>query len=491
MKIFYSWQSDLPNKYNRGFIDDCIKRTVKKYKNIITIEADRDVLNNTGAPDIANTIFDKIDDCDLFIADISIINKSKCKFFRGKARPTPNPNVLLELGYAAAALGWDRIVCIYNTDYSGLDALPFDLRQHRITDYSLIGKEKSEVRKGVVDAISATIDGLLKSGSAVRPKGPHALHQLLGVNFQSHTAKQSISLSRVDFSGLKKELVEMGRNLVEKLNASRIRVTGNKAPVFLNMHINLDAPEIKEITPDEKTEVTAAVKDLLGVELLMSAFCFGDLKERRDYLGGGFDYDGTEEEKEKYDDYVMLKRLLSEIVILDLFCKPFEGLSIIPLAIKNISPNLDRNVNITVTVEGDDFELIAPTKDLINVELQGNAGFICDFGFVLNAFSMEETPNIKFDELELCDYYDDNPYINLWDGGTRFDIDDCVDVLCDYIATPTTNNIVEFKISSLQANETKWLSKVILLKAGHGNITVKYSIKSDNTDGTVSGTVLQ
>jgi len=43
MKIFYSWQSDLPNKYNRGFIDDCIKRTVKKYKNIITIEADREM----------------------------------------------------------------------------------------------------------------------------------------------------------------------------------------------------------------------------------------------------------------------------------------------------------------------------------------------------------------------------------------------------------------------------------------------------------------
>lgn len=491
MKIFYSWQSDLPNKHNRGFIEDCIKRTVKKYKDTIAIEADRDVKNNTGSPDIANTIFDKIDDCDLFVADISIINKSKCKIFRGKARPTPNPNVLLELGYAAATLGWDRIVCIYNTDYSELDALPFDLRQHRITDYSLFDKEKSVVRAGVVDAISATIDGLIDRGSAVRPKGTHAFHQILGVNPQSNTVGQSISISKVDFSEIRKELVKMGFKLVDNLNSSSIRFTGNRDPLLFNMHTNLHAATIKEIASEEKMEVTAAVKDLLEVELLASAFCFGDLKERRNYLEGGFEYEGTDAEKQKHQDYLMLKRLLTEIMILDLFCKPFEGLSILPLAIKNISPNLDRNINITVTVEGDNFELVSPTKDLINEELQGNVGFICDFGFILNAFGMEETPAIKFDEQELYDYYDDNPYINLWDGGTTFDIDDCVNVLCDYVAAPSTTNVLEFKISSLQAKETKWLNKIILIKINNGKIKLNYSIKSDNTDGNISGMIEQ
>lgn len=488
MKIFYSWQSDLPNKCNRGFIEDCIKRTVKKYKDTITIEADRDVQNNTGSPDIANTIFEKIDDCDLFIADISIINRSKCKFFRKKARPTPNPNVLLELGYAAATLGWDRIVCIYNTDYSELEALPFDLRQHRITDYSLIGKEKSAVRLGIVDAISATINGLIAKGSAVRPKGMHAFHQMFGVNLKNNTVVQSVSVSKVDFSELRKELLEMGCNLVDNLNASSIKVTGNKEPMLFN--INLDATSIIEIASEEMTGVTGAVKQLLGVKLFPSAFCFGDLRERRNYFSGGYDYEGTDAEKKKHQDYLMLKRLLTEITILDLFCKQFEGISILPLAIKNISTNLDHNINIAVTIEGHGFELVAPTKDLINRELQGNAGFICDFGFILNAFGMEETPEIKFDELEHYDYCDDNPYINLWDNGTTYDIDDCVNVLCDYIATPIAANVVEFKISSLQANETKWLNKVILLRTGREGIRLKYSIKSDNTDGTISGTIL-
>ena len=34
MKIFYSWQSDLPNKNNRSFIEDCIKKTIKRYKEL-------------------------------------------------------------------------------------------------------------------------------------------------------------------------------------------------------------------------------------------------------------------------------------------------------------------------------------------------------------------------------------------------------------------------------------------------------------------------
>lgn len=30
--IFYSWQSDLPNKDNRSFIENCIEKAIKKDK---------------------------------------------------------------------------------------------------------------------------------------------------------------------------------------------------------------------------------------------------------------------------------------------------------------------------------------------------------------------------------------------------------------------------------------------------------------------------
>lgn len=488
MKIFYSWQSDLPNKDNRSFIQGCIDKVKKKHKDSIAIEADRDTKNRTGSPDIANTIFEKIDDCDLFIADISIINKPKCRLFRGKSRPTPNPNVLLELGYAASTLGWDRVICVYNTDYSEMDALPFDLRQHRITSYSLNGNNREEVQKSVTDAFSATIKGLIDSGSAIRPKGTHSLHHLMGYDCLSRKMVSNVVASEIGFAALRKDLVGAATALVEKLNQSTIRFTGEGGFRFNGVHIDLDAAAIIKIEESEKHEVTGAVNTLLGIELSPVAFCFGDLKQRQNYLQGGYIYDGSAAEEEKYKDYLQLKRYLSEITILDLFCKPFQNVLVLPIIIKNVSKYVDRNIKIKITVEGDDFEIIAPTQKLIDSELGNNIGFVCDYGFVPKLFMASEATDVNFDEgVECRDYFDDNPYINLWDAGTRCDADDYLETLGDYVAAPSAGRVVEFKINSLQANEAKWLDKVILIKVNRGSIKLTYSITSDNTDGNVSG----
>ena len=76
--IFYSWQSDLPNKDNRSFIENCIEKAIKKdklgFEAGLTIAVDRDTKKTVGTPDIAGTIFDKIAKTDIFICDISIIN---------------------------------------------------------------------------------------------------------------------------------------------------------------------------------------------------------------------------------------------------------------------------------------------------------------------------------------------------------------------------------------------------------------------------------
>lgn len=488
MKIFYSWQSDLPNKDNRSFIQGCIDKVQKKYKSTIAIEADRDTKNRTGSPDITTTIFEKIDDCDLFIADISIVNKPKYKLFRGKARPTPNPNVLLELGYAASTLGWDRVICVYNSDYSEMDALPFDLRQHRITSYSLHGKKREEVQKSVIDAFSATIKGLIDSGSAIRPKGTHSLHCLMGYDCISRKMAANVITFEIGFIDLRKDLVGAATALVEKLNQSTIRFTGEGGIRFNGVHINLDAASIIRIEESEKSEITGAVNTLLGIELSPVAFRFGDLKERQNYLQGGYIYDGSTTEEEKYRDYLQLKRYLSEITILDLFCKPFQNILALPLVIKNVSKYVDRNIKIKITVEGDDFEIIAPTQKLIDSELGNNIGFVCNYGFVPELFMVSEATGVNFDEgVECRDCFDDNPYINLWDAGTSCDADDYLETLGDYIATPSVGGVVEFKINSLQANEAKWLDKLILIKVNHGGFKLSYSITSDNTDGNVSG----
>jgi hypothetical protein len=133
-KVFYSWQSDLPNSTNRSFIETALQKATKSIYNDDSIEVDpvidRDTANVPGSPDIATTIFEKIDNAVIFVCDISIINPNS------QSRLTPNPNVLIELGYAINALGSERIIMVMNTAFGKPEELPFDLRMKRVVTYN-------------------------------------------------------------------------------------------------------------------------------------------------------------------------------------------------------------------------------------------------------------------------------------------------------------------------------------------------------------------
>ena len=62
--VFYSWQSDLPNNTNWTFIEDCIVLSTKELKKAkpisININVDRATREDTGSPDITESIFNKI-----------------------------------------------------------------------------------------------------------------------------------------------------------------------------------------------------------------------------------------------------------------------------------------------------------------------------------------------------------------------------------------------------------------------------------------------
>lgn len=134
VKIFYSWESDLPQNKNRSLIEECLKTTTKriwdKNKKITDISIDSDSRECGGTPDLAYEIFNKINECDLFICDVSIINMNS------KYRLTPNPNILIELGYAAKSKGWGNILCIFNSEYAKVEDLPFDIRNRKPIVYN-------------------------------------------------------------------------------------------------------------------------------------------------------------------------------------------------------------------------------------------------------------------------------------------------------------------------------------------------------------------
>lgn len=130
--VFYSWQSDLPSAGNRNLIQESLERAIRAIGRDrdagIQAVLDRDTANLSGSPDIANSILAKIAVSDVFVADVSILNA-------GAARPSPNPNVLVELGYAIAELGWENIILVQNGAYGGPELLPFDLRGRRTVVY--------------------------------------------------------------------------------------------------------------------------------------------------------------------------------------------------------------------------------------------------------------------------------------------------------------------------------------------------------------------
>ncbi|BAV06722.1 hypothetical protein SAMN05421788_11671 [Filimonas lacunae] len=160
--IFYSWQSDLPSNTNRSFIESCLKEAVDQLTITpgfsIEMNLDRDTKNIPGTPDILDSIFSKIAKCKIFVADVSIINTET------EGRKCPNPNVLIELGYAARVLGWERVFCFFNTDYAKVEELPFDLRQRRPILYSLKNDPKAKVKKQLASIITNNVHQLFRSG---------------------------------------------------------------------------------------------------------------------------------------------------------------------------------------------------------------------------------------------------------------------------------------------------------------------------------------
>ena len=162
--IFFSWQSDLENRYHRNFIEGCIRKAIKEMEKDsdiqIYMDYDRDTMGLSGSPDISSAIFDKIEKSSLFVGDVSNI------VILENNKGMPNPNVMIELGYAAKILGWEKIICFYNINTGSIDNLPFDLRQKRILVYDPL---KEGEKRRVTNILIDNIKSLYTSGKLFNP----------------------------------------------------------------------------------------------------------------------------------------------------------------------------------------------------------------------------------------------------------------------------------------------------------------------------------
>lgn len=133
-KLFYSWQSD--EKVSRKILDAALElaKNDLKQKEGIDIEIDYSTLGKSGMPSIDQTILRKIDDCDLLLADITPVCKYQQQQSNGQqvTKEVPNPNVLIEMGYAMSSVGIDYVIAVAHRGKWEAHNLPFDIRNHSV-----------------------------------------------------------------------------------------------------------------------------------------------------------------------------------------------------------------------------------------------------------------------------------------------------------------------------------------------------------------------
>ena len=179
LKIFFSWQMTTDSKYNKYFILDCIKKSVKKLKNKPELNGvefiiQEGITGESGSVQVASKIADdRIPNCDIFIADLSVVNhingfnRFVRKYTGDKYKPFQNNNVLYEYGIAYEAIGEQKIIGILNNSYGSPnenpDNIPFDLKHLRFPlEYKYSSKfqdkEKAQTQliSGLVGALKET-----------------------------------------------------------------------------------------------------------------------------------------------------------------------------------------------------------------------------------------------------------------------------------------------------------------------------------------------
>lgn len=497
-KIFYSWQSDLPSSKTRAFIRSCINEAIDLAKDVEAIEAERDeaTLRTTGSPDIVQTLFSKIDECDYFVADVSLCFTEDSK----REKRSPNPNVMLELGYAVKTLSWNRVLCVCNTDYG--NSFPFDFHNNRRTSFALEGKDKSAEKYRVVKRLFEDIRDL--RNAPLRSRSGIATHILGSYDLEQKKVTSILVPLKIEeqesYILHNQELIEDSRKLVEEIREIRIETQavdkGNipadepqNEMISLMTQSFINKENLVRIDAEKERE---NIRKWLEIEVEDEFFNCGNLKSRLQLLNGSEIYIGTEEEKLKYEKLTDLFYYLSELDMRSNYINTFSGLSFIPVAIQNISVTEDQNIRIVLHVENG--VIVYPDKELICKELEGLQGYVCrdedendGIGIIEELFALSEDGTIHMEEKEYNIPRMKTPV--MINGRLQYpgkDEHDYEDELQEYIASPEGPGYYEFEVDSLRPNECKWLSQGLLVKANEGFI-IRYQIHSAHSAGDLSG----
>lgn len=247
--IFFAWQSDRPGGINRWFLDEALRSAAAELEKEVGFELqaiiDRDTMGVPGSPEIAATILEKIRSCDVLVADVTLVHDEGVQ-----PKRTPNPNVLLELGYAAGSLGWEHVVLVVNQAFGPVEELPFDLRGRRALPYSLAAEdERKPVRRDVAsrlkDALRLILEYRLRGAELPEDATPEVLIEPIRDRTEQETARPASNLNRLNRVlewHLSDDELPWTQDLLEKLRTRLARIPPESRQLY---RIILDRAEVR------------------------------------------------------------------------------------------------------------------------------------------------------------------------------------------------------------------------------------------------------
>jgi hypothetical protein len=159
--VFYAWQSDTPEQCNRTLIrraaEAACARITSDPDNDWEVRLDYDTKGVVGMCDIPREILKKIKDCDIFLADLTLVGASE----NGKKK-LPNPNVVFELGYAAGRHTFRPMIGVVNEAFGEIEGQIFDIKRRASLKYTAKPTSSPDKIERVTDRLSQSIEAIIR-----------------------------------------------------------------------------------------------------------------------------------------------------------------------------------------------------------------------------------------------------------------------------------------------------------------------------------------
>lgn len=482
IRIFFAWQSDLPGNQTSGIVKEALNNLKHLYSDSVDICVDMDMRNTVGMLDISEEILLKINQADIFVADLTIVTDYYNR--KGKQKCMSNPNVLFELGYAASALTWNRVASVANIDFGEIEKQPFDINHRSILKFSL-KNDKANAVKNIQSYLNKYIVEILKSGK--QPKKDSTYYKIGSFDFD--TNKFSDAIIEYDFHSLidnhisndKKKI----RSLIDRIEtievlknssknaASSTNNTYNilKSPVF---GTNIQNPV--DISDEIKNNIVHYCHDNdISIDN-DSFFNLGNLIViySQHIAGASPTYKGTESEKEKHNLILELNQEINSFNYYSRFFAKFDGINALAIALNNCSSLFDENITVVISLDGASF--ISPLDLFTDQEIDLFEPLISDDAFMEKLFVL---PSNNFIEKNYDAWPQLVPLPDLRSMTTSYSADDVKEMLVWYFADVIENNC-RFDIQAMNSTDVKWIGPLILVKGDLDNSEIKCEISGKN-----------